>query len=237
MKINHKSVFVGLVILATLTALSCGNSSSNSKKQENKKNVIETGMLEGFPKPGKTMAKSSGNWKISYFTDEFKQPTIHPMLITTEPLSTTCELLTNDGNKETKPQMKSVMIALSVTKKGHPRITFGDNAIGFRFIHSYTIPVKLIIPGKTDSPIFHAMGADNNNNLLYLDEREDVQAITDALINNDEITLQLLQKCSGLYNDPYDRVYSININTEGFKEVYSQFVSLQNEWEKTLTTE
>ena len=85
-----------------------------------------------------------------------------------------------------------------------------------------------------DSFTVYASTSSNNQNVININEKEDVVKIINCLLSDDEVTIQLKRKSSGLYNDPYDKVYSIIVKTEGIQPAYNEFVKLQGEWEKTL---
>lgn len=233
MKSHLRIIVNGLLVFSFLSLVSCGNS-TGSKKQTVSKGVISSGMMEGFPDSQKVTTGPSGNWEVAFFDDEFNNKTTWPYLHTINPLDVTCALVTAEGNKPTKSDVKNLFFRFSFTKKGKPRLSLIGSNLSYIFSTANDIPVNIVSGESRDSFTVYASTSSNNQNVININEKEDVVKIINCLLSDDEVTIQLKRKSSGLYNDPYDKIYSTVVGKEGIWQAYNDFINQQGEWEKTL---
>lgn len=222
------------ICLAVVTLFfSCGNSAS-SKKRNSSKGVISSGMMAGFPDSQKVATDTSGNWEVAFFKDEFNNKTSWPYLQTINSLDVTCENVTTEGNKPTKSDIDKLDLRFSFTKNGDPCLTFLGAYLSGELISSYTIPVNIITGESQNHYIVYAHHSVNSKHSISINEKEDVIKIINSLLSDDEVMIQLKRKSSGMYYDPYDKIFSIVVGKEGMRQAYNEFIDRQREWEKTL---
>ena len=226
MKIKSRIVVFYLIAFLLPGILSCINSSNSSTNR-----VITSGMMTGFPKPGKEMKASSGNWEVGFFNNEFNESTTRPFIRTIELYKPSCELITSEGNQITESSESPIAIRFSFNKKGRFQVAF----FGVYFNSDYTLPVRFIADHGTVEFISYARYSSLGS--FIIDKKEDALSIINAFLNTDEIIVQFKDASSGFYHDPYDKIHTINVKTTGFRDVYSKFASLQSEWEKSLKNE
>lgn len=228
-----KSFFNTCLIMACIIL---GYSSCGSQGGTNR--IIKSGMMEGFPLMKVNASDSCGNWMIGYFNDGFGGKTTHPFIRCVVPYESTCKLLKGDGTEPTDSDLSPLFMRFYVSGGNLFLDIFG------KFIQSSLnsevfsdIPIKLMVDGDPEPPIIYADKSSEDYDRIFIPERSNLLTFINYMLNNENVVMILKGKASGYWNDKYDKLYSVDINTAGFKEVYSRFVALQIEWEKSRKQE
>ena len=234
MKSHLKILGIALLLISLFYLVSYGQTPS-SKTQANSNGATIPSLIENFSEPQEDVPIPEKNWEIDFFNDEFNNKTNWPYIRTTKALDVTCELVTSEGFKPTKTDLESVFLRFNYTKKGRPCISIVGSNMYYIFSSLSDIPVNIIYGEKSEHFIVYGTTSNSSKNLLLVNEKDSALKVLNSFLeNNGKIKIQLRKKTTGLYTNPYDKVYSFTVETAGIKKVYDEYVKRQKEWEKTL---